>query len=223
MTKPVVILGGLGNGSVVAAAIREAATRGVEDYEVAGYLNDREEPGAMIEDDKVLGPVSEAPALARKGYRIINTIYRIDGQDARIKLFEDLDLPDSSLATFIHPTVYLPGNVEVGPGSVLMPGVVVSPGAKFGRCNLVMLGATIGHNTHIGDHCHFAAQCCVGAYLKIEEGAHVGLNATIREEVTLGQGSTLGMASVLLKSIPPYEIWAGSPAKKIRDAQRELA
>jgi len=222
MDRPVAILGGLGNGSVVAAALDDARRRGATEYEMAGYLNDRVPVGELIEDHPVLGTVADATKLVSQGYAILNTLYRIDGQDARIKLFEDLGIADEDLATFVYPDVYLPANVKLGAGTVLMPGVIVSPGVIFGRCNLVMVGATIGHNTRVGDHCHFAAQCCVGAYLNIEDGVHVGLNATIRENLTLGRGSTLGMGSVLLANIPPYEIWGGSPARKLREAVREL-
>jgi acetyltransferase EpsM len=222
MPKRVVILGGLGNGSVVAAAIEDGLRRGDFEWEIAGYLNDRLERGSQIEGYPVLGGLDTVPRLLEEQYYFINTIYRIDGQDARIALFEGLGIPETRLATVIHPTVYLPANVKVGSGTVLMPGVAVSPGVTLGRCNLVMASATIGHNTEIGDHCHFAAQSCVGAYLHIGWGVHIGLNASVREELHLGECSTLGMGSVLLKNMEPYEVWAGVPAKRIRLARKEI-
>lgn len=38
----------------------------------------------------------------------------------------------------------------------------------------------------------------------------------IKAGVTVGNGSIIGMGSVVTKSIPPYEIWAGNPAKYIK-------
>ena len=33
--------------------------------------------------------------------------------------------------------------------------------------------------------------------------------------VTIGNGAVIGAAAVVTRNIPPFEIWAGVPAKKI--------
>ncbi len=216
MSKKIIILGGLGNGSVIANAIIEANKRGFDEWEFVGYLNDRQEKNSLIEGFPVLGKTRDAFEFVKKGFYFINTIYRIDGQKERIELFENLIIPDSSLVTFIHPMAYVAPNVKLGAGTIIMPNVSVSSGTIFGKYCLVMVGATIGHNNKIGNYCHFAAQCCTGAYLKISDGVHIGLNATIRENLEIGKNSALGMGSVLLENIGENEIWAGNPAKFIR-------
>lgn len=220
--KEVIIIGGLGNGSVIAAAIDDAAARGQDEWIMAGYLNDRLEKGETLEGHPILGNLKNAAHFLQQGYYFIYTIYRIDGQDRRISLFESLNIPDEKLATFIHPQAYVAANVKIGAGSVIMPNASISSGTRLGRCCLVMAGATIGHNNEIGDHCHLAAQSCLGAYLKIASGVHIGLNASVRENLTLGQGSTLAMGGVLLDNMDDYEIWSGVPAKLLRKAKKEL-
>lgn len=49
----------------------------------------------------------------------------------------------------------------------------------------------------------------------------IGANAIIMSGVTIGVGSVVGAGSVVTHDIPPYEIWAGNPAKKIRDRFEE--
>ena len=44
----------------------------------------------------------------------------------------------------------------------------------------------------------------------------IGSNCRIKGGVTIGHGAVVGMGSVVTKDIPPYEIWAGNPAKLIR-------
>jgi acetyltransferase EpsM len=220
--KKVIILGGLGNGSVVAAALDDAARRDGCEWEVAGYLNDRMTKGADLEGHPVLGALQDLPHYLDKEYYFVYTIYRIDGQDHRLALFESLKIPDKRLATFAHPTAYLAPNVKLSPGCIILPQVSISPGVELGRCCLVMAGATLGHNSRIGDHCHIAAQACLGAYLHVHSGVHIGLNATVRENVTLGENATLAMGAVLLNDVGPGEIWGGVPAKLLRQARREL-
>lgn len=218
-TKKVLILGGIGNGSVIANAIIDANKRGDLEWQVAGYLNDRIEKGALIETLPVLGSLADAESFLNEGYYFINTIFRIDGQQERVDIFESLSIPDERMATFIHPLSYVAPNVEFGPGCVVMPNVSISSGTRFGKGCLIMVGATIGHDNQIGKYCHFAAQCCVGAYLKIGDGVHIGLNATTRENLTIGKNATLGMGSVLTKNIGENEIWVGNPAKFLRMAE----
>jgi acetyltransferase-like isoleucine patch superfamily enzyme len=40
---------------------------------------------------------------------------------------------------------------------------------------------------------------------------------TILGNVTIGDGSIVGAGSVVTKSIPSAQIWAGNPAKKFRN------
>ena len=44
----------------------------------------------------------------------------------------------------------------------------------------------------------------------------IGDRALIKEGVVIGDGAVIGMGSVVTKNVPPYEIWAGNPARFIR-------
>lgn len=44
----------------------------------------------------------------------------------------------------------------------------------------------------------------------------IGNNVLIKGGVRVGDGAIIGMGSVVTKDIPPYEIWAGNPAKFIK-------
>ena len=219
MSRKVAILGGLGNGAVVAAAIEHARRMGATDLEVAGFLNDRTPVGEKIDMFPVIGKVEDAKRLLDEGYWFINTILRIDGNRERIAMFEALNIPDDRLATFVHPMAYVAPSVQLGAGCIIMPQVAMSPGSKLGKGCIMMVGATMGHDNIVGDFCHIAAQACVGSYLRIGKGVHIGFNATIRENLTIGDNATLGQGAVLLKNMGKNEIWVGNPAKFLRYAE----
>jgi len=50
----------------------------------------------------------------------------------------------------------------------------------------------------------------------IESGAWLGGNCTILKGVIIGKRSVIGAGSVITKSVPPDELWAGNPAKFIK-------
>ena len=217
--RKVVILGGLGNGSIVAAAIEHASRMGATDLVVAGFLNDRTSVGETIDMFPVVGRVEEAQRFLNEGYWFIDTILRIDGNRERIEMVEKLGIPDDRLATFVHPMAYVAPSVQLGPGCVIMPNVSMSPGTRLGKNCFMMVGAMMGHDNIVGDYCHIAAQSAVGSYLNIGRGVHIGLNATVRENLTIGDYATLGAGSVLTKNIGEREIWAGNPARFLRMAE----
>ena len=50
----------------------------------------------------------------------------------------------------------------------------------------------------------------------VEEDVWIGMNVTLLPGVTIGRGAIIGAASVVTKSIPPYAIAVGNPAKVIK-------
>ena len=219
--QKVIILGGVGNGTVITQAILDAKRRGQCDLEVVGYLSDRLDIGELIEGYPVVAKTSpeSIEKLTKEGFKFIYTVYRIDGQEERIKLFDSLGLNESNLATFVHPTAYVAPDVILEPGVVVMPYVMISAAAHLCMGTIVMTGATIGHNTTIGMNGHIASQAVVGAYITTGRGVHIGLNCCIRENVRIGDNAAIGMGAVQTKDVGNGEVWAGNPSKFLRMAQ----
>ncbi len=55
------------------------------------------------------------------------------------------------------------------------------------------------------------------AEVVLEDGCDIGAGAIILPGVRIGEGAIIGAGAVVTSDIPPYEIWAGVPARKIGD------
>jgi len=83
-------------------------------------------------------------------------------------------------------------------------------------------GLRIGNNVFIGPNSTFTNDLIPRSKVYpesfemtvIEEGASIGANATIVAGNVIGKFSLVGAGSVVTKSIPPFTIWYGNPARK---------
>jgi putative colanic acid biosynthesis acetyltransferase WcaF len=53
--------------------------------------------------------------------------------------------------------------------------------------------------------------------IALQDGCWVGAKATICPGVTVGAGAIVAVGSVITKDIPPYQVWAGNPARYLRE------
>lgn len=61
---------------------------------------------------------------------------------------------------------------------------------------------------------HFPEEIANDIY--IGSDVWIGAGVIVKSGVVIGNGSVIGAGSVVTKDVPPYEIWAGNPAHKIR-------
>jgi sugar O-acyltransferase (sialic acid O-acetyltransferase NeuD family) len=215
--KKLIVIGGYGNGTVLGDLITDANLRGHNEYEFAGYLNDRDGL-SEISGKPVLGGFSEIQDLIKLGYHFVYSIYKFDDQKKRIDLFKSLSIPENQLVKFVHPTAYVAPTSILSPGTFIGANVSITSNNKLGLNCIIRPGTTIGHDNDIADHVSITAGASVGSHIKIGEGASIGLKACVREYLTIEPFSMLGMAGVLTKSLPYGELWVGNPAKLLRKA-----
>jgi gamma-carbonic anhydrase len=135
-------------------------------------------------------------------------------------------LPRIAERVFIAPGATVIGDVEIGAESSIWFGCVVR-----GDVNVVRIGertnlqdGTVVHVAKEGQGTFIGSDITVGhmALLHactLEDGAFVGMRATIMDDCLVEQGSMLAAGALLTpgKRVRRGELWAGSPAKKIRD------
>ncbi len=141
-----------------------------------------------------------------------------------------------------------PDRIRIGNDTVIEDNIVFKITKPFISDNYISIGSSvfIGHgcqfncNTQIiiGDNCLIASgtifvdtghEIAMGSDINkqpltlgeitIEEGVWIGTGCRILKGVTIGKGSVIGAGSVVNKSIPEYQIWAGTPARFIRNRE----
>ena len=110
--------------------------------------------------------------------------------------------------------VILGDNVEIGGNTCIDRGALedtmIGEGTKID--NIVH----IAHNVKIGKNCLIVALTCIGGGVTIEEGAYVGIGASIRNQMKIGEKAFIGMGAVVVKDIEPGITVIGNPARPMK-------
>jgi sugar O-acyltransferase (sialic acid O-acetyltransferase NeuD family) len=138
---------------------------------------------------------------------------------ARRRVVRRLGLPADRYATVVHPAAQVGTGSAVGPGSVLLAGTVLTADVTVGAHVAVMPHAVLTHDDRVEDYATIASGVRLGGAAVLREGAYVGAGALLREGVTVGSWSLVGMGSVVLRDVPPGQVWAGNPARWLRAAR----
>ncbi len=215
MSKKVVIIGGEGNGGVIASCIEDNRNRyGDLEWEVAGFINDFEQD---VDGFPVIGKIADIPdLLANTNYYFIWGIHLVGRNYKTAEMFESLNIPNDRLATIIHKSAFIGKGATICPGAFIMYNCYIGPNAHVGKCSLVMANCSIGHDTHIDDICHCSVGAIMTGYSRLEYCSDLAVGATLIAYKVVGKYSMVAANALGTHDVPEGEIWAGTPAKLLK-------
>jgi UDP-3-O-[3-hydroxymyristoyl] glucosamine N-acyltransferase LpxD len=74
----------------------------------------------------------------------------------------------------------------------------------------------IAHNVKIGKNCQITACAEISGSVTIGDRVWISPNASVIQKVSIGDRGFIGIGSAVTKSVDPFDVVAGVPAKKIR-------
>jgi len=209
--RPLLLVGGGGLAREVLATVRLLP----DEWKIIGALDDDpSKHGADLDGVPVLGGSELLGELTDAA--VIACVANAHRPAGRLGIVRRLNLPDDRWAMVVHPMASVPHGSCLGPGTLLLAGVVVTTSLRIGAHVVAMPNILITHDDKIGDGVTFAGGASLGGGVTIEECAYIGQGASVREMICIGACAVVGMGSVVLQDVPAGEVWAGVPAKRIR-------
>lgn len=132
------------------------------------------------------------------------------GDDTRLWAFTHV-LPGAKIGSDcnICDFVFIENNVSVGDRVTIKSGVQLWDGIRIEDDVFIGPNVTFTNDKSPRSKVHLDQY----PVTKIERGASIGANSTILPGITIGQGCMVGAGSVVTRSLPPFTVAYGNPAR----------
>ena len=86
----------------------------------------------------------------------------------------------------------------------------VQPFVRIGNDVTLWSGNHIGHDSTIDDHCFISSHVVVSGHVHVHRHCFIGVNATLRNAITIGEYSLIGAGAVIMKDTAARSVYIGS-------------
>ncbi|HEX5070028.1 MAG TPA: NeuD/PglB/VioB family sugar acetyltransferase [Vicinamibacterales bacterium] len=138
------------------------------------------------------------------------------GVPAAKRLISDrLTSHGASFETLRHPSAIIGASSEIGDGSIVCPGVVVTANARIGRFVALNVYATVGHDATVGDYSTLGGHSDVTGGATLEEGVFLGSHAVIAPGVRVGASALIGAGTAAIRNVERGATLLGVPGRNM--------
>ena len=110
--------------------------------------------------------------------------------------------------------------VQIGKGSNVLSGAVVSNSVSIGKANIIYYNANITHDVITGDYVEISPGAKLLGRCSVGDFSTIGCNAVILPDVKVGRNVVIGAGAVVRKDLPDNCVAVGVPAKIIKQNKR---
>lgn len=210
--KELYIVGAGGFGREVAWLV-ERINKKEKLWNLVGFLDDSKESwGKEINGHQVLGGLDFLQNKQGECW----VICAIGASQVRKTVIERLEqYTNVRFATLIDPTVLLSDFVEIGEGSILCAGTILTVNIQIGNHVIVNLDCTVGHDAILEDYVTVYPSVNISGNVLVKQCVELGTGTQIIQGKTIGTSSIVGAGAVVVKDIPEKCTAVGIPAKAI--------
>ena len=184
-------------------------------FSIEGFLD--EDPalwGESVDGVPVLGGDDVLESFEPKGgdYGVVPCI---GNSEIRSRIYDGATRLGYELPSIVHSRAYMAAGIQVGPATIVYPGVVAMTGCSLGCGVLVNAGVTLGHDVQVGDFSNIGPGASIAGRVVLGNGVLIGIGSTILETCAIGTDARIGAGATVISDVPSGATVVGVPARPI--------
>lgn len=121
----------------------------------------------------------------------------------------------------IHPRAEISNSVELGLGTIICAGAILTTNIHIGRHVHINIGCTVSHDTVIDDFATLSPGVHISGHVRIGQGVLIGtganiINGSADAPLTIGNGAIIAAGACVTKPVDAGALAAGVPAVRKR-------
>ncbi len=211
--KDLYIIGAGGFGREVAWLV-ERINEIEPTWNLKGFIDDNIAIHGSLQDDySVIGGCDYLMNITQEVW----VVCAVGSAKIRKKIIEKLkNYANVKFATLIDPSVMRSERADIGEGSIICAGTIITVDISIGSHVIINLDCTIGHDDIIHDFVTIYPSVNVSGNVVVGECAELGTGMQIIQGKSIGRESIIGAGAVVIRDIPEKCTAVGSPAKPIK-------
>jgi sugar O-acyltransferase (sialic acid O-acetyltransferase NeuD family) len=205
--KNVAIIGGGGFAKEIIEVVE------ILGYEVYGIFA-QEEPDFQYSYKGYLNELLESRSEF-SGVILAIGAFNPDTIKARSSILSFLKLHNIEQVSIISPFARIGAGVEIGKGVYVAHNSVIAVDAKIGDSVSINTGSFIGHDAIVSPNSVIGPKVFIGGGCIIEKDVTIAASSNILQGVRIGANSTVGISSLVLKSLKPNSFTLPEPSRVI--------
>lgn len=145
----------------------------------------------------------------------------IGAPQTRQRVAEKVAASGLKTAAIIHPRTEMSSWIEIGEGTVICAGNILTTNIVLGKQVQINLDCTVGHDVIMEDYVTLAPGVHISGCVRLGKRVYVGtgaviINGTQDAPIVIGEDAVVGAAACVTKSVPPGLTVVGVPAKPLQ-------
>ncbi len=132
----------------------------------------------------------------------------------RERIYLDIKAKGYQLISYVSSKATTFGN-EIGDNCFILEDNTIQPFTRIGNNVVLWSGNHIGHHGIIRDHVTFTSHVVMSGHCDIGAYSFFGVNSTLRNALTVAEGSFITMAAAVMKDTEAWGVYKGNPAEKL--------
>jgi sugar O-acyltransferase (sialic acid O-acetyltransferase NeuD family) len=193
------------------------------DYEVTAFTVDEKYrqgdtfldlPLVSFEEVTERYPVEEYKMFVALSYARMNKLRAEKYHQAKEHGYE--------LASYVSSRCSFLTDHPVGDNCFILEDNTIQPFVKIGNNVTLWSGNHIGHDAVIEDHCFLASHIVVSGYVRIRNNCFIGVNATLRNSITIAPETLVGAGAVIMQDTVEQGVYLPERAKLFGKKSSEI-